>query len=518
MDTIKDKMAGLIKLCAADDDDLKKTCEAAELVPEKSRAGTQALLACDYFEKDDADLKAKLVELFQQDGDVLMKVLKEDDKFPLDTDGMQLAELRAWAIAIILVKSDDVVISEDANSKPEAAPAPEAPAAQPAPAPEAAAAADEDDEVQVLESLPEQRDPAIVSVVKGFPQGIVNILGEAAVCAIVKKHKCDSEKSFAEVVASVQKVHDTLASPMIQPMVGRVTKEKCIEIILNEKKGPDFVKNVSQKVGTLFCEALGSSQGALGGVPSLGAKPAGVKRTSEGIAKPPPASISKPRPPVLEMPSSYEQVSMPDGLDPDMKAMYVFDQRTGTGLNVINPSRAGGMRCEEDYNRMDTMAGKSIDIREKEEKARRQAGRVDASYYEEHQAAEARREEQDKFDKAPDKEAFLKEQKAKGRDGGVGGGAALDSGTSGPAGGSADLLGGALKGLTGGEVSDPNGSGTFNKSGTNFTLDIKPRDPHGAIKADATLRSHKTVGKSASAVSASDLKMLLAEISGRGKG
>ena len=78
---------------------------------------------------------------------------------------------------------------------------------------------------------------------------------------------------------------------------------------------------------------------------------------------------------------------------------------------------------------MDTMAGKSIDIRDKEEKARRQAGRVDASYYEEHQAAEARREEQDKFDKAPDKEAFLKEQKAKGRDGGVGGGHVVATGS-----------------------------------------------------------------------------------------
>ena len=43
------------------------------------------------------------------------------------------------------------------------------------------------------------------------------------------------------------------------------------------------MKNVSQKVGTLFCEALGSSQGAFGGAPSLGAKPAGVKRTSVEI-------------------------------------------------------------------------------------------------------------------------------------------------------------------------------------------------------------------------------------------
>ena len=49
--------------------------------------------------------------------------------------------------------------SKHADPEPEAAPAPEPPAAQPAAAPDAAVAADEGDEVQVLESPPPRNGP-----------------------------------------------------------------------------------------------------------------------------------------------------------------------------------------------------------------------------------------------------------------------------------------------------------------------------------------------------------------------
>ena len=88
------------------------------------------------------------------------------------------------------------------------------------------------------------------------------------------------------------------------------------------------------------------------GAMSLGAKPAGVKRTNDGLAKPPPASVSKPRPSILDKRKqlpSIDSIQMPDGLSPAMRAAYVFSARTSGG--GYDPLAGSGVRSEEDLDR-----------------------------------------------------------------------------------------------------------------------------------------------------------------------
>jgi len=190
--------------------------------------------------------------------------------------------------------------SKHADPEPEAAPAPEPPAAQPAAAPDAAVAADEGDEVQVLESPPPRNGPVGAKTALGL-------------------------------------------------MAAAVAKER--------------------------------------------AKPAaGVKRTSAGVAKPAPAILGEPKrkPSILgepkrkpsifdeperKLPSSYEEVSMPDGLSPAMRAAYVFSARTSGG--GYDPLAGSGVRSEEDldrhFERLDQKRQEEIE-RKKREAARIRAG------------------------------------------------------------------------------------------------------------------------------------------------
>ena len=123
------------------------------------------------------------------------------------------------------------------------------------------------------------------------------------------------------------------------------------------------------------------------------AKPAaGVKRTSAGVAKPAPAILGEPKrkpsifgkpkrkasifdEPERKLPSSYEEVSMPDGLSPAMRAAYVFSARTSGG--GYDPLAGSGVRSEEDldrhFERLDQKRQEEIE-RKKREAARIRAG------------------------------------------------------------------------------------------------------------------------------------------------
>lgn len=182
-----------------------------------------------------------------------------------------------------------------------------------------------------------------MAVVVALPQAFVDVLGEDAVCAIVKKHNCDGEKSFAEVVASVEFVNDTLALPMIQPMVARVTKEKCVEIILNEENGPDFVKNVQRNVATIFCKTSsssvsvgGTSQSALGGAPSLGAKPAGLKISSDD------SSLAVPGSAEFSRDLRAESSRRPSTPSPRRRLAVAETPRTGPGAGGLSARQFRG--------------------------------------------------------------------------------------------------------------------------------------------------------------------------------
>ena len=175
--------------------------------------------------------------------------------------------------------------SKDADPEPEAAPAPEPPAAQPAAAPDAAVAADEGDEVQVLESPPARKGPV----------GAKTALGLMA--AAVAKER-------AKPAASV-------AKPVPAP------KRK----------------------------------------PSIFGKP---KRK---------ASILDARP-KRKLPSSYEEVSMPDGLSPAMRAAYVFSARTSGG--GYDPLAGSGARSLADLERL------SQKKQEEYERLKREAARIRA--------------------------------------------------------------------------------------------------------------------------------------------
>ena len=157
--------------------------------------------------------------------------------------------------------------SKHADPEPEAAPAPKPPAAQPAAAPDAAVAADEGDEVQVLESPPARKGPV----------GAKTALGLMA--AAVAKER-------AKPAASV-------AKPVPAP------KRK----------------------------------------PSIFGKP---KRK---------ASILDARP-KRKLPSSYEEVSMPDGLSPAMRAAYVFSASASAAAGLTDQLAGSGARSLEDMERL----------------------------------------------------------------------------------------------------------------------------------------------------------------------
>ena len=79
--------------------------------------------------------------------------------------------------------------------------------------------------------------------------------------------------------------------------------------------------------------------------------------------------------PERKLPSSYEEVSMPDGLSPAMRAAYVFSARTSGG--GYDPLAGSGVRSEEDldrhFERLDQKRQEEIE-RKKREAARIRAG------------------------------------------------------------------------------------------------------------------------------------------------
>ena len=93
-------------------------------------------------------------------------------------------------------------------------------------------------------------------------------------------------------------------------------------------------------------------------------------------------------------------------------------------------------------------------------------------------------------------------------------GAAPDSGLTG--GGGAPSLGGlgdVIGAAAGVDVDTPSGSGTFNAGANGFTLEYMPRIPGtDLIKAQAIIKSHKTVKKTGSNVSLSDMQKLIAQL------
>ena len=190
--------------------------------------------------------------------------------------------------------------SKHADPEPEAAPAPEPPAAQPAAAPDAAVAAEEGDEVQVLESPPPRNGPV----------GAKTALGLMA--AAVAKER-------AKPAASV-------AKPVPAP-----------------KRKPSIFGKPKRKA-SIFDE------------------------------------------PERKLPSSYEEVSMPDGLSPAMRAAYVFSARTSGG--GYDPLAGSGVRSREDlvhhFERLDQKKQEEI------ERKKRKAARIRAEGAKEQAKHEAR--------------------------------------------------------------------------------------------------------------------------------
>ena len=200
--------------------------------------------------------------------------------------------------------------SKHADPEPEAAPAPEPPAAQPAAAPDAAVAADEGDEVQVLESPPPRNGPV----------GAKTALGLMA--AAVAKER-------AKPAAGV-------AKPVPAP------KRK----------------------------------------PSIFGKP---KRK---------ASILDARP-KRKLPSSCEEVSMPDGLSPAMRAAYLFSART-SGVSGYDPLAGSGVGSLEDWDRLDQKKQEEIERLERLEKRIRAEGAKEQAKHEAYMNEEMRKEDERK--------------------------------------------------------------------------------------------------------------------------
>jgi hypothetical protein len=174
--------------------------------------------------------------------------------------------------------------SKHADPEPEAAPAPEPQAAQPAAAPDADVAADEGDEVQVLESPPPRNGP-------------VGVKTAMKLMAAARK------KKRAKPAAGV-------AKPVPAP-----------------KRKPSIFGKPKRKA-SIFDE------------------------------------------PERKLPSSYEEVSMPDGLSPAMRAAYVFSARTSGG--GYDPLAGSGARSLADLERL------SQKKQEEYERLKREAARIRA--------------------------------------------------------------------------------------------------------------------------------------------
>ena len=197
--------------------------------------------------------------------------------------------------------------SKHADPEPEAAPAPEPQAAQPAAAPDADVAADEGDEVQVLESPPARKGPV----------GAKTALGLMA--AAVAKER---------------------AKPAARPVPAPKRK------------------------------------------PSIFGKP---KRK---------ASILDARP-KRKLPSSCEEVSMPDGLSPAMRATYLFSART-SGVSGYDPLAGSGVRSLEDWERLDQKKQEEIERLERLEKRIRAEGAKEQAKHEAYMNEEVRKEDERK--------------------------------------------------------------------------------------------------------------------------
>ena len=189
--------------------------------------------------------------------------------------------------------------SKHADPEPEAAPAPEPPAAQPAAAPDAAVAAEEGDEVQVLESPPPRNGPVGAKTAMGL-------------------------------------------------MAAAVAKER--------------------------------------------AKPAA------GVAKPVPAPKRKPSildaRPKRKLPSSCEEVSMPDGLSPAMRAAYVFSARTSGG--GYDPLAGSGARSLADLERLNQKKQEEIERLKRKAARIRAEGAKEQAKHEAYMNEEVRKEDERK--------------------------------------------------------------------------------------------------------------------------
>ena len=176
--------------------------------------------------------------------------------------------------------------SKHADPEPEAAPAAEAPAAQAAAAPEAAAAADEGDEVQVLESPPPRNGPVGAKTAMGL------------MAAAVAKER-------AKPAASV-------AKPVPAP-----------------KRKPSIFGKPKRKA-SIFDE------------------------------------------PERKLPSSYEEVSMPDGLSPEMRMCNAFAAKASAAAGLTDPFAGSGARSLADLERLNQKQ------KEETERLKRKAARIRA--------------------------------------------------------------------------------------------------------------------------------------------
>ena len=192
--------------------------------------------------------------------------------------------------------------SKHADPEPEAAPAPEPPAAQPAAAPDAAVAADEADEVQVLESPPPRNGPVGAKTALGL-------------------------------------------------MAAAVAKER--------------------------------------------AKPAA------GVAKPVPAPKRKPsifgkpkRKASMFEPPSIDEIQVPDGVSPAMRAAYIFSARTSGG--GYDPLAGSGARSLADLERLNQKKQEEIERLKRKAARIRAEGAKEQAKHEAYMNEEVRKEDERK--------------------------------------------------------------------------------------------------------------------------
>ena len=102
-------------------------------------------------------------------------------------------------------------------------------------------------------------------------------------------------------------------------------------------------------------------------------------KPAAGVAKPLPAPKRKPsifgkpkRKPSMFEPPSIDEIQVPDGLSPAMRAAYVFDVRTSARSSIINPFAAGNVRSREDFQRLNQKQQEEI------ERLKRKAARIRA--------------------------------------------------------------------------------------------------------------------------------------------